>query len=217
VLVNGETYHIFSRSIADFIIFNEVRDYERMVRLFRYYQAEDSVMKFSVFSRLSGTQKEGFYSAFNKIAINQENLVQIVAYCLMPTHIHLVIKQLKTNGIPIFVGKILNSYTRYFNTRHKRKGPLWESKFQNVHVENDDQLLHLTRYIHLNPVTANIVDSPNSWFFSSYREFLGKTDLDMCRFEEFLDIDPRKYREFVCDRIGYQRELAKIKKLLMDT
>ncbi len=78
----------------------------------------------------------------------------------MPTHIHLILKQLKEDGISAYMSKILNSYTCYFNRRTKRKGPLWESRFKRVEVTSDEQLLHLTRYIHLNPVTAHIVEEP---------------------------------------------------------
>jgi putative transposase len=78
----------------------------------------------------------------------------------MPTHIHLVLRQLKDGGISKFMSNILNSYSRYFNIKHNRKGPLWEGRFRKVLVGSDEQLLHLTRYVHLNPVTACLVDKP---------------------------------------------------------
>jgi putative transposase len=113
---------------------------------------------------------------------------------------------------------ILNSYTRYFNTKHKRKGPLWESRFKSVLVETDEQLLHLTRYIHLNPVTAFLVDKPEEWKASSYNEYLLKVSGSdrTCNYDGILDIEPSSYRKFVEDRISYQRELAKIKELLIE-
>ena len=61
--------------------------------------------------------------------------VEIIAYCIMPTHFHLVVKQLKEDGISFFIQQILNSYSRYFNIKTKRKGPLWEGRFQNVIIE----------------------------------------------------------------------------------
>lgn len=134
----------------------------------------------------------------------------------MPTHIHLVLKQTQPAGISIFMGNILNGYTRYFNTKHHRKGPLWESKFQNVLVENDEQLLHLTRYIHLNPTSAGIVEKPQDWKFSSYNEYLNNVDYPICQFKDLLEFQPKKYKEFIQDRIAYQRELTIIKKQLID-
>ena len=68
--------------------------------------------------------------------------------------------------------RLLNSYTRYFNEKIKRKGPLWEGRFKKVLVNSDEQLLHLTRYVHLNPVSAGIVEKPEDWPCSSYREYI---------------------------------------------
>ena len=78
------------------------------------------------------------------------------------------------------MGDILNSYSRYFNTKQKRKGPLWEGRFENVLIKTDEQLLHLTRYIHLNPVTAYLVDQAKDWQASSYNEYLENSDFNEC-------------------------------------
>lgn len=217
LLTTGETYHIFTRSIADFRIFNDDNEFNRMLKLIKYYQKEND-LKFSNFVELELVQKEGFNNALEIISRDKEKLVQIIAYCLMPTHIHLILKQLQDNGISDYMRKILNSYSCYFNAKHKRKGPLWESKFKNVLVDNDEQLLHLTRYLHLNPVTALLIDKPENWIFSSYKEYLSKVEDSsvVCQFDNILEIKPFLYRKFVNDQISYQKELAKIKKLLVD-
>jgi putative transposase len=134
----------------------------------------------------------------------------------MPTHLHLILKQLKHNGISIFMNNILNSYTRYFNTKHKRKGPLWEARFKNILIEKDEYLLHLTRYIHLNPVTASLINKPEDWLASSYREYIEKNAEKICQYDDVLKTEPISYKQFVDDRISYQRELAKIKQYLFD-
>lgn len=215
-LVEGQTYHIFNRSIAEFKIFNNECDFQRMFYLMRYFQIQHPPVSFSVFMRLEKVKQDGFEKYFSLIAKDQQKIVQIIAYCLMPAHIHLILKQLSPSGISIFMSNILNSYTRYFNIKHHRKGPLWESKFQNVPVENDEQLLHLTRYVHLNPTSATLVKKPQDWQFSSYKEYLGKAEYSICEFADLLDIQPAKYKEFVQDRIAYQRELAKIKKIILE-
>jgi putative transposase len=136
----------------------------------------------------------------------------------MPTHIHLVLKQLEDNAISVYMNNVLNSYTRYFNIRHKRKGPLWEGRFKKVWVVNDEQLLHLTRYIHLNPVTSNLIEKPEQWGASSYQEYL-RSDQRLERvtcFEDILDITPREYQEFVEEWKDSQQELKKIKDMLFD-
>lgn len=213
-LATGEIYHIFSRSIAEYNIFNSSEEYLAFEQRLQYYQFKTDA-KFSDFIALKMTQNLGFENLFKTYSGNCEKLIQIIAYCIMPTHIHLVLKQLKDEGISNAVGNLFNSYTKVFNTKHKRKGPLWEAKFNNVLVESDEQLLHLTRYIHLNPVTAYLVKKPEEWKYSSYNEYV-TGNLKLTDFENILDIIPRQYRNFVNDRISYQRELAKIKSILLD-
>lgn len=213
LLVEGGIYHIFTKSIAGFEIFKKTADYERMRGLLKYYQVENLPLKFSVFMELN--DKESYYQ---KHFSGKEKLVEIITYCLMPTHLHLVLKQLKANGISTFIGNVLNGYTRYFNVKYGRKGPLWESRFKNVAVSTDEQLLHLTRYLHLNPATAGLVEEPEDWKFSSFREYVGKTQKEenLCDYFDHIEIDPKVYREFVCSRKDYQRELAKIKDLCFE-
>lgn len=216
-LVVGETYHVFCRSIANFKVFNNDFDFVRMQQLIKYYRILNKI-KFSKFIELQLVKEEGFDNAFNIISNGEDESVQIIAYCLMPNHIHLILKQLMINGISKYMKDLLISYTRTFNLMHKRMGPLWESRFKSVLVDTDEQLLHLTRYQHLNPVTANLVSNPEDWVYSSYREYLGKANLlsSICKFEDNLEIIPNQYQQFVCDRIAYQKELAIIKKMKID-
>jgi len=216
-LVINETYHVFTKSIADFKIFNNDGDFRRMQQLMRYYQVENE-LRFSDFIELKLVEAEGFNKAIEIVSKDKETLVQIIAYCLMPTHIHFILKQLSKNGISKYMKDLLISYTRAFNLIHKRKGPLWESRFKSVLVKSDEQLLHLSRYIHSNPTTAKLVDHPEDWAFSSYKEYLSETNgiSPICQFQDILEIKPSSYRKFVNDRISYQKELAKIKSLIID-
>jgi putative transposase len=216
-LRQGETYHIFNKSIAGFKIFNHPNDAGRMVELIRYYKVDKPAIKFSHYFRGKNKDKKP------DLAKNKDDvfLVDIVAYCVMPTHLHLVLKELLPRGISLFMNNILNAYSRYFNIKYNRKGPLWEGRFQNVLCENDEQLLHLTRYVHLNPVTAEIVAKPEHWEASSYLEYVPdqkilKDEERICEFKEILDIDPKTYKKFVEDRISYQRTLAAIKDLIVE-
>ena len=136
----------------------------------------------------------------------------------MPTHIHLVLKQLRDNGISLYASNILNAYARYFNTKHSRKGHLWSDRFKNVPVESDEQLLHLSRYIHLNPVSAGLVNDAEKWKYSSYAEYITPQLIayPLCDFRDLINQSPKNYRVFVGDRAEYQRKLAKIKKLAIE-
>jgi putative transposase len=206
-----EFYHIYTKSIAGFNIFNNDDEFCRMRSAIEYYLAEDPLLSFSVFFRSCNLDNRDF-----KRDEQSKGIVRIIAYCLMPTHLHLILEQLEAKGISVFMNKILNSYTRYFNLKHNRKGPLWESRFKNVIISSDEQLLHLTRYIHLNPVTAYLVEKPEHWKWSSYHQYLGKEINGICHLDNTLAIEPKEYQKFVEDRIGYQRELARIKALIIE-
>lgn len=215
-LADGEVYHILNRSIAEFRIFNAPRDYLRMLQLLKYYQCEPD-LRFSYLIRQEKFKKQDINSFLFDLNKDKDPLVQIISYCIMPTHIHLVLKQLAENGITKYLRNILNSYSHYFNIKHKRKGPLWEAKFKNILVKNDEQLLHLTRYIHLNPTTALLVKKPEEWEYSSYKEYLKPdSQFRLINYEGILEIRPSSYQKFVNERISHQRELAKIKTLLLD-
>lgn len=218
-LVEEEIYHVFNKSIAGFKIFNNEAEYSRTIAILRYYQIAKP-LRFSDFIRFNRINEDNLEEFLIEHLKDKEKIVDIIAYCIMPTHIHLILRQLKGKGISVFMSNILNSYSRYFNTMHKRKGPLWEGRFKSVLVETDEQLLHLTRYIHLNPVTAYLADSPGVWNFSSCKEYFSGTDDDtvnkICNFAGLIDMAPVSYRKFVEDRISYQRDLAEIKRLILD-
>jgi len=213
--VNGNVYHVFNRSIAGYKIFNYPDDFKRFITSIKYYQIPRKI-SFSAYLKVNKIKNPGTPSIIK--STQEEPIVEIISYCIMPTHIHLILLQIKDNGISAFMNNILNSYTRYLNLKIKRKGPLWEGRFKSVLVQTGEQLLHLTRYIHLNPVTAYIVDKPELWEFSSYKEFIEKRKIEekICNFDRILDIKPESYREFVNDNINFQRELARIKNLLIE-
>ncbi|MCL5795035.1 MAG: transposase [Patescibacteria group bacterium] len=213
-LVNDQIYHVLNKSIEGFKIFNYANDFHRMLELINYYKYRDTPVKFSQFSTLNKIEQKDIRQRFAK---SDNTLVNIIAFCLMPTHIHLVLKQTSEKGISTFTGNILNSYAKYFNTKYKRKGPLWEGRFKSVLIDSDRQLLHLTRYLHLNPVSAGLVNRPDKWTFSSYKEYIfPKSNYEICKFDDILDIKQGHYKKFVENRISYQRELTKIKKLLAE-
>ena len=210
-LVNNHVYHVFTRSIAGFKIFSSSSNCRRFVDTMAYYRHDPINTKFSRFKNLSAEGKL-------KHLAGVDNRVLIVAYCLMPTHIHLVLKQIKDDGIMLFMKNSLESFSKYFNVKYKRKGPLWESRFKNVPVKDDEQLLHLTRYVHLNPVSAGIIKKPEEWKYSSYKTYISKNGSDetMVGWGDLLEIDSAKYRNFVEERINYQKQISRIKKLLLD-
>lgn len=187
------------------------------MELIKYYTIKNG-LKFSNFIKLEIVRKMGFNNFFDIFSRDKDRLVEIIAYCLMPTHFHLILKQMIDNGIFLYLRDLQNSYSHYFNIKHRRKGPLWESRFKNVLVSNDEQLIHLTRYLHLNPVTASLVNKPEDWLYSSYREYIDEVSgtNKICLFDEVIEIIPASYWKFVNNQVDYQRELGKIKKMILD-
>jgi putative transposase len=213
LLTNGKYYHIFNRSIAKYEIFKKEDDCTRFVQILDLYKFVDFQYKFSNFSDLDITNQKNI---INNLIKNRNMHVKIFAYCIMPTHFHLILQQQKNNGISKYMAKSLNSYSRFFNTRYQRKGPLWEGKFKSILIDNDEQLLHLTRYIHLNPVSANIIEKTEDWKFSSYNEYLGNNVNQICKYPDLFDLTQLEYKRFVTNQISYQKSLSKIKHLLIE-
>ena len=211
-LANDNYYHVLNRSIAKFTIFNDEQDFNRLIEIINLYRYPEFSYKYSAFLKLSPIIQDAIIKQVTKT----KPLVDVIAFCIMPTHPHLFLKQLQEKGISLYMSRVLNSYTKYFNAKYKRKGPLWEGRFKSVLVESDRQCLHLTRYIHLNPVSANLIERPEDWLYSSYLEHIDKKKDGFCRFDNLFDITPIKYEKFVDDRIGYQKNLSKIKHLLLE-
>ena len=96
----------------------------------------------------------------------------LVAYCLMPNHYHLLL-HLKTDTLHKQMGPMLLAYTKAINKRFNRSGALFQGRFKGVWVDSDAYILELSRYIHRNPVQAGLVVHPQDWEFSSYGEYIG--------------------------------------------
>jgi putative transposase len=100
-----------------------------------------------------------------------EDTLDVMAYCLMPNHYHFLV-QLRSQSLSQKMQAFSLSYTKAINRRYERCGSLFQGRFQAIHVDCDRYLLHLTRYIHLNPVKAGFVEVPEAWEFSSYQEYV---------------------------------------------
>ena len=135
----------------------------------------------------------------------------------MPNHFHLLIKQLKDRGITEFLSKLSNSYTKFYNTKYKRIGPLFQGQFKAVLIESDEQLIHVSRYIHLNPIASYLTKDLNSYEWSSYREYTSNIP-GLCNKEEIMGFfnSPQKYEQFCLDQISYAQDLERIKHQLID-
>ncbi len=129
----------------------------------------------------------------------QPMAADIVAYCLMPNHYHLL-ALLKTNQFSHEVMQPFSlAYTKSINRQEDRVGPLFQGPFQALLVDREEYLLHLSRYIHSNPVSAGLVSRAEEWQYSSYRDYIGMRDGTLPKPETVLSqFDSRlAYRRFV--------------------
>ena len=129
-----------------------------------------------------------------------QNDVDIIAYCLMPNHYHLLV-YLRTDIFSKIMQAFTLSYAKAINKRYHRVGSLFQGRFEAIHVDREEYLLHLTRYIHLNPVSANIVEKAEYWEFSSYQEYINLRHGSLLKIDEvrsqFKSADD--YRHFLED------------------
>jgi len=145
----GEYYHIYNRGTDKRIIFLEPHNYQRFEALLYACNSAAPV-------DITRHFREG-RSFVELFGIDRgETLVDIIAYCLMPNHFHLLIREKAEGGIAKFMGKLSTGYSMYFNKKNERTGALFEGRFKAKHVDSDEYLKYLFAYIHLNPV--KIVD-----------------------------------------------------------
>lgn len=140
----GEWYHCYNRSIENRVAFEDVRDYQRFLELI--YLAND---EFPLRREDIGIRK---FEEVLRIPRGKK-LVAVGAFCLMPSHFHLVLKEVSKGDITSFMRKVGTAYTLYFNSRHKRIGNLFLKPFQSRHVSADSRLQQLISYVHCSPAT----------------------------------------------------------------
>lgn len=217
VLANEQIYHIYNRGVERRTIFTSKRDFQRAINTLRYYRFSNLPLKFSKYLIQKDEIQKEMSENFNK---EENQLVELISYCLIPNHFHFLVKQVKKNGIFKLLSNFSNSYVKYFNTRHERVGPLLQGIFKAVLIETDEQLIHVSRYIHLNPITSFIVNEQDleNYQWSSYTEYLGLKRDGFCTKNYVLDQfkSLKEYKLFVLDRISYAKELGKVKHLLLE-
>lgn len=216
-LVTNQFYHVFNRSIARQPIFKNVRDYQRMIQTIDFYRYPKPALRFSFFNRLPSIQREQFLQEMRQ---TKTPMLEIISYCLMPNHLHFLLRPLLDLGISHFMRNIQHSYSKYFNTKNKRSGSLFQGMFKAVLIETDEQLVHVSRYIHLNPVTAHILEIGNlvNYPWSSFPSYIGNSHESFTSSQQVMGYfkSAMDYRKFVFDQADYQRRLGEMKHLLLE-
>lgn len=215
-IVIGEFYHVFNRGVARQPAFLNQRDYKQALLTLSYYRFKKPPVKLSRFKELSLDERDKILAELQKLSDLQ---VKIISYVLMPNHFHFLLQQTAESGIANFIGKFTNSYSKYFNIRQDRVGPVFQGVYKAVHIESDEQLIHVSRYIHLNPVVSGVVRKTEleHYPWSSLPDFL-QGESSLVWVEPILGHfpSPKDYKKFVYDQIDYAKRLEEIKHLLIE-
>jgi putative transposase len=137
----------------------------------------------------------------------KEDNVSVIAYCLMSNHYHFLLRQNGEIQIGKFMQAIFNVYTKAFNAKYGHSGTLFEGPYRAIHIDPTEYLLHLCRYIHRNPIEAEMVIVPEQWQYSNYLEFVGRRAGTLVD-KDFVDENfgsPEAYREFVMDYVPLEK------------
>jgi len=184
--VRGEYYHIYNRGIDKRIIFKSIHDYRRFMMLL-YVANSDEPIKLDNFINIL---RKDYQEIFSCKRGNQ--LISIGAWCLMPNHFHILVKEEVEGGITKFMQRLGTGYSMYFNIKYQRTGSLFGGPFKSKHIADDRYLKHLFGYISLNPLDLEfsewegLIDkqSPKIWqeFLKKYQysSFLEYTGVERC-------------------------------------
>ncbi|MCL5438785.1 MAG: transposase [Patescibacteria group bacterium] len=206
---------MFNRSVGKEEIFANKKALNKALDIIDYYRFSQE-LRYSKFKTLPRNLREEY-------AINIKGktpLVEIYAFVLMPNHYHFLLKQLQDSGILRFVSNFQNSFAKNHNLINGRHGTLFENSFKARWVETDEEFLHLSRYIHLNPVTSFLIEFKYlaSYPWSSLSWYVD-VNINRFVFSDFLlgmFKSKEKYFEFVADQVDYQRNLGLIKKMIIE-
>ena len=229
--VNNEIYHITLKAIDDNLLFKNVDD---------YYRGIFSIYEFNNLNPVSIQRRREFRIRFKEgrgrasTFIDERNkLVEVLAFCFMPNHIHLLVRQLKEGGITKFMSKIGTGYGGYFNRKYDRKGYVFQNRFSMVRIKNDEQLKTVFVYIHTNPISLiepkwkevgikapkKAIKFVENYKWSSYSDYIGKKNFPSVIEREFLLRimgSEQDCKDFIENWIRYKREISKFTNLALE-
>ncbi len=180
-LATFETYHIFNRGAHKQRIFTNEEDYARFLLLLHITNTFERTNLRELFKKYKG---QSFVNIF-ELEKPDKSLVDVLGYCLMPNHFHLIIRQKVDKGISIFLKKVLTAYSMYFNAKYAHSGVLSQGPFKSRHVDTENYHRYIFSYVHLNPLsllepdweTTQLMDKEaarrflSEYIYSSYYDY----------------------------------------------
>lgn len=181
-------YHIYNRGVEKRIIFKDDQDYNVFLRYLKEYLSpkdKDALLNQLTDPNLSARERNKILKTLQLNNFFGE--VTLFAYCLMPNHFHLFIKQKKSTSIDTFMQSLATRYSMYFNRKYIRVGPLFQARYKALLISNEEQFLHLSRYIHRqDTMQGPTLQPPTDRQPSSLPEYLGQRKTEWVQPEEIL-------------------------------
>ncbi|OGI70511.1 hypothetical protein A3A09_00670 [Candidatus Nomurabacteria bacterium RIFCSPLOWO2_01_FULL_42_20] len=188
IIEKGKIYHVFNRGVEKRKIFMNDQDYSRFIIGLEFFNQKNPIDLWGFLTKnLKGknVQKLLAEKLKEERAKKSKPIVEILVFCLMPNHFHLVIREIVEGGLSWFMNK-MGGYSSYFNKQNKRVGPLFQSRFKCVLINNDQQLQAIFNYVHTNAVELiehgwkefrvkdykKAIDFLNNYKWSSYRDYI---------------------------------------------
>jgi putative transposase len=202
VYVENGYYHIYNRGVEKRLIFQDAQDYGIFLSYLKDYlspkdkkELRDKLGKRNISSR----ERDQIWHSLRMNNFSQE--IILLAYCLMPNHFHLFVKQKNPESIDKFMNSLSTRYVIYFNRKYNRVGALYQDVYKAVLVNTYDQFLHLSRYIHKQSLQGDPLQGSQP---SSYAEYIGARNTLWIHPEEvlsfFSDTKPNlSYEAFLKD------------------
>ncbi len=205
---NNYYYHIYNRGVDKREIFQDDKDRNRFMGEIVHFNNTNQIFN------LGQNMNRGSASIQ---AVESEKIVSIMCFCMMSNHFHLILKQNIDDGIARFMHKLGTGYTMYFNKKYDRSGSLFEGKFKAKFIESDEYMVHLSKYIHLNPVKMiqadfydegikNIKEAEKyleNYKWSSYLDYIGKREIsnliDKKVILGYFNNKADKYKEYIIE------------------
>lgn len=148
----GEHYHIVNRGTDKKMLFKDTSDYVRFLFTILYFQSTVTFSNLGNYVKQYKTKGNFVINDSTANDIKKTREVELIAFCIMPNHFHFLLNEKIEGGISRYMQRVQNSYGKYFNTKYKVNGHVFQGSFRNIHIETNEQLLHTSAYIHRNPI-----------------------------------------------------------------
>jgi putative transposase len=225
-----EIFHVLNRGVDNRKIFLDEKDYFRFIHNLFEFNDPNPILNLGY--RFNRGQSIDLRNQYNLNRKPRKLIVEILAFCLMPNHFHLLLRQKEKGGITKFMRKLGAGYANYFNQKYQRLGTLFQGRYKLILIKNEPHFIHLPYYIHFNPLDLimpewrekriknyqKAIKFLASYRWSSHLDYIGKKNFPSVTQREFLlkiFNGSENYRKMIKNWLK-EMDLTKIKNLILE-